>query len=281
MFFGKAIKFLSVGLILACSAGAATPKVKEQYFPAKEAARQATRSGSGTVVVNAASFLPGVSPGGLATVFGTNLSDVTGIVSAGTNPFPLVLANVSVRVNGVPAPMFSVAYVDGQDQISFQVPWGTDTGQGAADVQVFDYGRQVAEQFVDSFTEDPGIFAYPKYGRLYAVALHSRDYSLVGPDNPAFLGEVIILYTTGLGPVDRFIPDGLGAPSNPPANTKEPFRVVVAGEDARLSFSGLAPGFVGLYQINMQLPTDLPAGDLKLTILSKYADSQTVLLPVQ
>lgn len=101
------------------------------------------------------------------------------------------------------------------------------------------------------------------------------------PDNPAFRGEVIILYTTGLGPVDRLIPDGLGAPANPLANTKEPFRVTIAGEDARLYFSGLAPGFAGLYQINMRLPDDLPAGDLTVKILSIYADSQSVLMSVR
>lgn len=278
----RQIAFTSVlGAAFGCAVTAATPNPVKQYFPSKASVRQAVHA-SGTVsVVNAASYLDGVSPGGLATVFGTNLTDVAGTVSAGTNPFPLVLADVSVTVNGIPAPMFSVSYVNGQDQISFQVPWGIGVGLGAADVQVFDYGHQVARVVTDSYTEDPGIFAYQKYGQLYAVALHAADYSLVSPDNPVFRGEVIILYTTGLGPVDQFIRDGFGAPSNPLANTKSPFRVVLAGEDTRVLFSGLAPGFVGLYQINMRVPDDAPAGDLKVRILSDYADSQTVLLSVR
>ena len=57
--------------------------------------------------------------------------------------------------------------------------------------------------------------------------------------------------------------------------------MVVAGQDARLSFSGLAPGFVGLYQINLRLPDDLPAGDLPLKIFSDFANSQTVFLAIQ
>ncbi len=264
---------------VACSALAA-PEPKQQFFPPHAAVRQATSS-QRPVVVNAASFLPGVSPGALATIFGTNLTDVTGTVTAGTNPFPTVLANVAVTVNGVPAAIFSISYVNGQDQISFQVPSETNTGKGAADIQVFDYGTQQAEMLVDSYTEDPGIFAYQKYGQLYAVALHASDYSLVTPDNPASRGEVILLYTTGLGPVDRFVRNGYGAPSDPPAHTNRPFRVVIAGEDATLLFSGLAPGFVGLYQINMRLPGDLPAGDLRMKIFSDYADSQTVSLSVQ
>jgi uncharacterized protein (TIGR03437 family) len=55
----------------------------------------------------------------------------------------------------------------------------------------------------------------------------------------------------------------------------------VAGEDARIWFSGLAPGFVGLYQINLQLPDDLPAGDLTLGIFSDFANSQSVFLSVR
>ena len=270
-----------VSVMVTCSAGAAPPKVKLQFFPPKAAVRHAARSSSGTTVVNAASYLPGVSPGALATVFGTNLTDVSGIVTATTNPLPLVLANVSVRVNGIPASMFSVAFANGLDQISFQVPWETDTGPGAADVQVFDYGNQMAELQVDSFVEDPGIFAFQRFGPLYAVALHPSDYSLITPDNPASRGEVVILYTTGLGPVDRFVADGYGAPFNPLAKTIDPYRVVVDRENAAILFSGLAPGFVGLYQINLRLPDDLAAGDLTIRILSDFADSQTVLISVQ
>lgn len=281
--------FFTLNAVLAIAAPPAeVPKVSEgskvaqPFFRDKAVERQPVHAAdSGPVVVNAASYLLGISPGGLATVFGTNLSDVTGVVLAGVNPFPLVLADVSVTVNGIPAPMFSVAYANGQDQISFQVPWDTNVGPGAARVRVYDYGRLVADVIVDSYTEDPGIFAFSKYGQLYAVALHSDDYSLVTPDNPAYRGEVLILYTTGLGPVDAFIRDGYGAPSNPLANTKFPFRVVLGGEDTRLYFSGLAPGFVGLYQVNMRVPDDLPSGDLTLKILSEYANSQTVLLTVR
>jgi uncharacterized protein (TIGR03437 family) len=218
-----------------------------------------------------------VSPGALATVFGQDLSDVTGVVVAGTNPLPLTLVGVSVTVNGIPAPIFSVAYANGEDQISFQVPYGTPTGPGAADVQVLDYGQVVATITTDSFTEDPGIFMYRGD---YAVA-QASDYSLIGPDNPAIPGEAIILYTTGLGPLNLVLPDGYGAPSNPLAYTQDPFQVIIAGEPAQVFFSGLAPGFVGLYQINLTLPRDLPPGNLDIQITSPYANSQVATLPVQ
>ncbi len=257
------------------------PKAKLRFFRPKTAKPHSKTSGDSTSVTNAASYLEGVSPGGLATVFGTNLTDVSGVIYANTNPFPLVLANVSVYVNGVPAPIFSIAYANGLDQISFQVPWDTDTGAGAAEVMVYDYGMLVADVITDSFIEDPGIFGFQQYGQTYAVALHASDYALVTPDDPAYRGEVLILYVTGLGPVSGNIADGFGAPYNPLAYTLDPYQLSIASENATVLFSGLAPGFVGLYQINLQLPGDLPAGDLPVTIYSDYANSQTVLLSVK
>jgi uncharacterized protein (TIGR03437 family) len=270
-------QIICVALAGTLLSSAATPK--KNFFRQSRSINQPKQIG-GTAVVNAASYLPGVSPGGLATVFGTNLTDVNGVVVAGTNPLPLVLADVSVSVNGVPAAMFSVSYANGQDVISFQVPWETATGPGAVEVQVYDYGILVADEVVDSFTEDPGIFEYQLYGTTYAVAAHT-DGNVIGPDDPASRGEVIVLYTTGLGPVDQPVPDGYAAPFNPLANTEEPFAVTIAGENGRVLFSGLAPGFVGLYQINLVLPGDLPAGDLPISITSPYANSQTVLLTVR
>jgi uncharacterized protein (TIGR03437 family) len=273
---------LSAALAVSLSNAAETVERSQRPFYRSSNQVQAPRADSGGIsVVNAASFLPGVSPGGLATIFGTNLTDVEGVVVANQNPFPTTLANTSVLVNGVPAPIFSIAYANGQDQISFQVPWETDTGPGAAFVEVINYNSRVGSLTVDSFTEDPGIFSYSKYGNSYALALHPADNSIVSPDNPAVPGEVLILYTTGLGRVDQRIPNGYGAPSNPLAYTRDPFRVVLAGGDIRVLFSGLAPGFVGLYQINLQLPDDVPAGDLPLQIFSDYANSQKVLLTVR
>lgn len=259
----------------------APSQAKQRFFRPRGAGRPNASSGSGVSITNAASYLIGVSPGGLATAFGPNLTDVTGAIYANSDPFPTVLANVSVTVNGVPAPIFSVAYAGGQDQISFQVPYGTPTGPGAADVRVYDYGYLQAESVVDSYIEDPGIFEFQDYGQNYAVALHSDDYSLVTVNNPAVRGEVLILYVTGLGPLNQYLRDGVGAPYNPLAYTIDPYSVVINGENANVLFSGLAPGYVGLYQINMQLPGDLPVGDLNLTIYSDYANSQTVLLSLK
>ena len=254
--------------------GAETPR-KTPYFRPKQITLKPRQAGP--AVVNAASFLPGVSPGGLASIFGQDLSSVTGTLVATTNPLPTQLADVSVSVNGVLAPLFVVALSASQDQINFQVPYETPTGPGAADIEILNDGNPIASIQADSFTEDPGIF---EYQGNYAVALNGTTNSLIGPNNPALPGDVVVLYVTGLGPLNQNLVDGFGGPSNPPADTVDPFEVLVAGEQCTVLFSGLAPGFVGLYQINLVLPGDLPAGNLDIQIQSQYANSQTAQLPV-
>jgi minor extracellular serine protease Vpr len=186
------------------------------------------------------------------------------------------LAGVSVVVNGMPAALFSVAFANGEDQISFQVPWETPIGPGAVEVDVFDHGFQTASISADSFTEDPGIFVY---NGSYAVATATNG-SLIGPDNPAILGDALVLYTTGLGPVTLDLPDGVRAPFDRLAYTIDTLDVFVFNERCEVLFFGLAPGFVGLYQINFRLRSDLPRGNLDIQIQSPYADSRVATLPV-
>ena len=268
-------------LLLACSAsllGAPASRAKLPYFRP----RQQTSPGAKVApnaqdisVVNAASFLPGVSPGAVATIFGQNLSDVGGVVVAPGTPLPPELAGVTVLVNSVPAPLYSVAYANGEDQLSFQVPYETPTGPGAAIIQVLDNGDETASLQADSYTEDPGIFIY----QGYAIAVHA-DFSLVNADNPASPGEIIVLYANGLGPLTLNLADGDPAPSDPLAYTVDPSEVLIGNESCKIFFSGAAPGFVGLNQVNLRVPYDAPAGDVPIQIQTPYANSQTAAIPV-
>jgi minor extracellular serine protease Vpr len=236
------------------------------------------RQSGDAVIVNAASYESGISPGGLATIFGDNLTTVNGIVLAGSNPLPTNLALVEVDVSGFPAPIDGIAYQNGEDQISIQVPYEAPTGPGVAEIQVYDAGTLVADFFTDSYTEDPGIFTYDGN---FAIA-EAPDYSLIGPDNPAIPGAPLILYVTGLGPLNQDLVDGYGSPTSPPfAETSDSYQVVLDGETCDVFFSGLAPGFVGLYQINFYVPSDAAPGNLQLSIQSSYANSAIAILPVQ
>lgn len=241
------------------------------------------RDAGNAVIVNAASYESGVSPGGLATIFGDNLSTVAGIVLANEDPLPTRLAGVQVHVAGFSAPIYGVAYANGEDQISIQVPYETPTGPDAAEIQVFDQGTLVADFLTDSYTEDPGIFTYDSGNLNNLPIAEASDYSLIGLTNPALPGEPLTLYVTGLGPLnDPNLVDGYGSPTTPPfAETLDPFQVVLDGENCNVFFSGLTPGFVGLYQINFYVPQDAATGNLQITIQSAYANSGAAILPVQ
>ena len=277
--------FATVAAILSLSApGYAGERAVEKapYYRPPSSQRiapgSAPRQTSGTVIVNAASYEAGISPGGLATIFGNDLSTVSGIVLAYRDPLPLELAGVEVWVSGLPAPIYGVAYANGLDQISIQVPYDAPTGPFAAEIQVYDFGELVADFFSDSFTQDPGIFVY---NGNFAVA-QAADYSIIGPDNPAIPGEPLVLYVTGLGRLDLDLVDGYGSPTSPPfARTIDPFQVIVDNEICDVFFSGLAPGFVGLYQINFYVPFDARRGDLPIWIRSPRADSLTATLPIR
>lgn len=275
-----------VAIVFVCSvpgfAAENAPKIAQRpFYRPHYSARKATgvkpRASGATVIVNAASYEPGVSPGDLATIFGEDLTNVSGIVLAGTDPFPTRLGAVQVFVNGIAAPIYGIAYANGQDQISIQVPYETPVGPNAADIQVYNQGLIVADFASDSFTEDPGIFTYDN-GLAIAQA---SDYSLIGRDNPAIPGEPLVLYVTGLGPLDQNLPDGYGAPTNPLANTIDPFRVILDNEDCTVFFSGLTPGLVGVYQINFYVPKDAASGNLQIYIQDAYTNSAVATLPVE
>ena len=272
--------FCVLGIILGCAVPSfcGPLSVKKAPYYRVKGAHAVARDSSSPTIVNAASFEEGVSPGDLATIFGQNLTTVSGVVVAQTNPLPFHLAGVQVFVNGNPAPIYAIAYANGLDQISIQVPYEALTGPGAAEIEVIDQGSQVADFFADSFTEDPGIFVY---NGNYAIA-EASDYSLIGPTNRAIPGEPLVLYVTGLGPLNQDLVDGYGAPTSPPlAESIDPFQVILDNEVCDVFFSGLAPGFVGLYQINFYVPRDAASGNLQIYIQSPYATSAVAILPVR
>jgi uncharacterized protein (TIGR03437 family) len=81
---------------------------------------------------------------------------------------------------------------------------------------------------------------------------------LVGASSPASRGEWLVLYANGLGSVAPGVPSGT-APEGLSA-TVNPVTVSVGGVPAEVYFAGLAPGFVGLYQINFRVPEKAPVG---------------------
>jgi uncharacterized protein (TIGR03437 family) len=216
-------------------------------------------------VVNAASFASQISPGALATVFGSNFA----LRNASANaPLPTSLAGVSVSVNGQSAPLLYVT----PTQVNFQVPWETALGSGTVTVNV--NGGASNSITVSVLGAAPGLFSTSSG---HAVVQNS-DFTLNDPGNPAKVGSTIVAYLSGSGPVDTPVADGAVTPLGPLVSSTSQSSATIGSSPAQVAFAGLAPGFVGLVQVNIVVPSDLQTGDypLAITIGNETSNPATV-----
>lgn len=218
-------------------------------------------------IFNAASYAPitnSVAPGEFLTILGSGLSSST--TQAQSFPLPTNLGGVQVMVNGTAAP---IDYVS-PTQINFIVPIGT-SNNGFATFQVVNNGATSNQVTVYTNVTAPGVFSLTSNGGTFpagigpAAVTHANG-SLVTPSSPAVAGETLVLYVTGLGATNPSVADGQPAPSSPLSYTVETPIVEIEDQNANfytspnVTFSGLAPGFAGLYQINFVVPSGVPSG---------------------
>jgi len=230
-----------------------------------------------SAVTNGASFAAGtIAPGEIATVFATNLTSLTGINETSGLPLPTQFQNVSVTVNGTAAPIFAVDNVGGQQQINFQVPWSVAPKSTASIAVVNNIGAS-STVMVPVVAAQPGIIEYNSGGKNFGVILHA-NYQLADTGHPASPGEVMLIYCTGLGEVSN--PPADGAAGSGQDTFAKP-TVTIGGQTGAVQFSGLAPGFVGLNQVNVQLPSTLKSGTQAVVLKIDGASSNSVLLPVK
>lgn len=232
-------------------------------------------------IVNAASFEANkpLAPGSYISIFGTALSDVSD--QSKIPVLPLSLDEVSVSFDD-PSTGLSVPgylYYVSSGQLNLQVPWELQ-GHSSALMKV-----RVGESLSGLVTVPiasvaPAFFEYRSSGTLLTAALDQRNV-LIGPNNAARRGETIQLFANGLGPVTNTPPSGLPAGSQPLSQTTSTPVVSIGGKTAAVTFSGLAPGFTGLYQVNVMVPSDAPAGIEPLTISIGGLISKTSNIPVQ
>jgi uncharacterized protein (TIGR03437 family) len=231
---------------------------------------------TGQSLTNAASFITGLTPGGLATAFGRHITvNVVGSLAAASLPLPTVLGGVSVRINGTPAPIVSVLNFGGTEQVSFQVPFSLS---GAAAAVEINNGRTVSSMIAtQAIAALPGVFVF---GGDNAIAVHGANNALITDASPAAGGETIVVYVTGLGAVNPSVTTGAATPSDQlyPAAV-EPV-VTIGGATARVMFAGLTPGFAGLYQINVVVPQGV-SGRADLIVRSGSVSSRPAKLAVQ
>jgi len=205
-------------------------------------------------VASSAPFTASVAPGEFLVLYGSNLANGYQVASV---PFPTTLGGVQVLINSTPAPIYYVS----ASQIGVVVPLGI-TGF-VAQIQVVN--NSAPSNSITSWvsTTAPGVFTLNRNGLGYAAALHA-DYSLLTDSSPAKVGETVLLYVGGLGTVNPTVADGSAAPSDPLSNATNTISVYIDGLAAKVDYSGLAPGFVGLYQLNVEIPSGVTNGWLAI-----------------
>lgn len=247
-------------------------------------------SPSVTAVVNAASYASNgtVAPGSIVTVFGAEFGGTdTGIV------FPAVSAGgLSVLFGDVQAPIVSLSGTQGQ--VSVMVPSELPVS-GTVSLTVKTPGGTSAAVTLNLAAAVPGVFFYAdpsKTTRRNAIAVVANTTWIAMPvsmaarmglpqncdelrattlcGHPVRAGDYLQIYATGLGaatPNGDPGGAGLATGSAPPASGSPLYATVAApivtigGQPATVLFSGLAPGFAGLYQVDIQLPPNTPVGN--------------------
>ena len=199
-------------------------------------------------VVNAATFTSGIAPGGIMAIFGTGLS------GPGAPSGPATTVDMDGAVAAV---LWASAF-----QINAQVPPGMAPGVHTLRVRS---GYGVAQQSVSVAAVAPAIFLMGNSGM---GAVLNQDFSMNGPANPLPRGQVLVVYATGLGAVTR---------QGQLSVTSAPVTAVVNGQELPVEFAGLAPGYVGLYQVNVPIPGAAPPGlGVSLTLKEGGQLSNTV-----
>ncbi len=222
-----------------------------------------------------ASFSDGTaSAGTILSIFGANLASST--LTAQTLPLPTSLGGAQVKVNGTPAPLFFVS----PGQINFQLP--PDVTGTSVTIVVSRDGVDGLSVSVPLVSTLPGLFTLSADGKGPGAILKA-DFSPVSATNPAPRGSVVLLYGSGMGAVNPPVAAGQPAPTSEPLSRMvlTP-QVTIGGQQAAVLFAGLAPGFVGLYQINVQVPASVTPGTaVQVVVTISGSISNTVTMAVQ
>jgi uncharacterized protein (TIGR03437 family) len=237
----------------------------------------ATVTGGPAVVsqVNAGSYRAPVVAGSIASIFGSNLAVGEGAASG--TPLPATLAQSSIKIGGVAAPMYFAT----SGQVNIQVPWEV-AGQTVPPIIATVNGATSYPEGVNMANYAPGIFTMDASGSGQGAILVGTTAQVASPTSPAARGGYISIYCTGLGAVTNTPLTGSPAVANPLSVSVITPTVTVDGAPAQVTFSGLAPGFAGLYQVNAIVPLNVPPGNaIPVAISFGTVLSNTVTIAVQ
>jgi uncharacterized protein (TIGR03437 family) len=254
-------------------------------------------------ILNISDFTPNepVSPGDIVAVFGADMLEGDPITPT-TLPLPTQVGagKTQVLVNGLPAPIFYASY----GQINIQIPFETSTAQ-AAQIQVVRNGITSPVGTVPMAASAPLVLEFGcSFANVCPAPWGQYGLGLLYPDNafpmpasypipnerPAKVGDVIQFFAVGLGQMSPPLVTGAVPPTSPLPTFAQAFSVCFAPAPTVTTevctpaqYAGIAPGYVGLYQINVQIPANAPTGDAVYMSITNGPSSTSdyVLLAIQ
>lgn len=235
-----------------------------------------TPSISSNGVVRAAGFGTGaLSAGSIASLFGSNFSGST--VSASSVPLPRVLEQTRVYFGLRSAPL----YFTSAGQVNAQIPWEFSQDPSVQAVVVRN-GAASLPVPVALGAASPGIFLVRENA---GVVVNASTGSLVDNTSGVRWGDAIVIYASGLGPVNASVQSGVPSSSTELEPTRNIVDVLLTNGSqtvmAQTLFAGSAPGFIGVNQVNALIPRDVAAGVARLKLRVAGVESNEVSVLVQ
>ena len=220
-----------------------------------------------------------LAPGAIAQVFGSGLAASS--VSTGVLPLPTTFDNTFALVGSTPAPLYFLS----NGQINIQIPNEATATQQLSLILSVNNALTLPEM-LNIVPAAPGILSAddgptpPNVQNDAHLIAQRSDGSLVSSTNPAKPGDFLVMYAVGLGATDPSVASGAATPDSPLHNVTVQPTVTIGSQPATVAFAGLTPGFVGLYQINFQVPTSASSGDLEVDVTQNGVAANPTILPV-
>lgn len=211
-------------------------------------------------IVNLADQAQGVAPGGLVSVLGSNFSNATAVSTE--LPLPTTLSDLCLAVNNVAVPLLMVSPNRIDAQLLFNVV-------GSANLVVNGPSGASSPLLFTSLPGAPAVFQTGTAGPLTGLpaVYRATNNEVVTLTNPVHPKDTLIIFATGLGLTTPAVEAGAAAPFQPLAVASLGPAITLGGVPLSVSFAGLVPGLVGVYQINAFVPDAVPEGmDLPLTL---------------
>jgi uncharacterized protein (TIGR03437 family) len=231
-----------------------------QIVPFDTTGTQNIPQASANGVVNTANYTPNLASGGLVSIFGLRLASAA---SAGGTPLPTVLGGTCVTLNNAPLPLLAAF----PNQINAQLPPTLAAGRYPLVVRSIANHEASSSATVTVAKYAPAIFVDAD-----GPAIFHQDGTRLDRYHPGHRDEPLTMYVTGLGPTTGGkVTAGVPAPLSPLAVTG-PVQVffgdpTISDAQEIVDWSGLAPGLIGVYQINCRIPgTHLKGNALPVTL---------------